>query len=58
MSDTSLTVVRECIKYDLNTQYQNEAMSLLLDTCVCLDLASYVLKIGLAWRMTSSEVDG
>lgn len=34
---TPLTVeVKECIKHDLNTQYQNEAMSLLLNTCAFL----------------------
>ena len=38
MSDTLLTVeVKECIKRHLNTQYQNETMSLLLDTCATLD---------------------
>ena len=35
-SDTTLTVeVKECIKHDLNTRYQNEAMSLLLNIPVC-----------------------
>ena len=39
MSATPLTVeVKECIKCDLNTWYQTEAIDLLLDTCVCLDL--------------------
>ena len=48
-SDTPLTVeVKEHIKHDLNTRYQNEAMSLLLNTCVFLDL---FLNTGLAWRM-------
>ena len=42
MSDTPLTVeVKERIKCDLNTQYQNETMSSLLGT----------LLTGLAWRM-------
>ena len=37
-SDTPLTIeVKECIKHDINTRYQNEAMSLLLDICVFLD---------------------
>ena len=37
-SDTPLTIeVKECVKYDVNTRYQNEAMSLLLDICVFLD---------------------
>lgn len=38
MSDTPLTVeVKERIKRDLNTRYQNETMSSLLDTCAFLD---------------------
>ena len=37
-SDTPLTIeVKECIKHDINTRYQNEEMSLLLDICVFLD---------------------
>ena len=37
-NNTSLTAeVKERIKHDLNTRYQNEAMSLLLDICAFLD---------------------
>ena len=35
-NNTPLTAeVKERIKHDLNTRYQNEAMSLLLDICDC-----------------------